>query len=107
MTVTSKKSNLRAMNPFFMVMSIIAILLMAGLITPVFAQNDDQQQQQTCPDGSQPDENGNCPSLHDQICNAYHSDAVQLLTILLPLAHIMTGGTTTAIMAAAALYCGG
>jgi hypothetical protein len=61
----------------------------------------------TCSDGSQPDSNGNCqPSIHDQICNAYHSGAAGALAVLLPAAHILSGGTTALIMAAAALYCG-
>jgi hypothetical protein len=46
-------------------------------------------------------------SLHDQICDAYHSKAVKLLAALLPFAHIASGGTTALIMGAAALYCGG
>jgi hypothetical protein len=84
--------NSSLLKPIFIV-PVIAVLL-GAIPTTVFAQSDDQQQQQTCSDGSQPDDNGNCPSLHDQLCNAYHSDAVQALIILLPLAHLLTAGTS-------------
>ncbi len=72
--------------------------------------------QPTLPEGCGPGyDNSTCGSstpssqlsLHDQICNAYHNDAVKALAALLPLAHIISGGTTALIMGAAALYCGG
>ena len=109
----NKEWSATPIKSIFIMVPMMAILLIATPATTVFAQSEEQQQQQTCPDGSQPDENGICPSeqqeqpsIHDQICNAYHNDAVQALALLLPLAHIISGGTTTAIMAAAALYCG-
>ena len=74
-------------------------------------------QQQTCADGTQPDSNGNCPSsssqsqsssntgLGDKVCKLVNSgEADALGTLLLPL-HIITGGTTSGILAAGHLYC--
>ena len=47
-------------NRLILIVPVIVLLL--GMVpTTAFAQNEDQQQQ-TCSDGSQPDENGNCPS---------------------------------------------
>jgi hypothetical protein len=93
------------------IVPVIAVLL-GAVPTTVYAQNDDQQQQQTCSDGSQPDENGNCPndqqsqpSLVDQICNAYNNGEVALLAALLAPLHIATGGTTALILAAGEAYC--
>jgi hypothetical protein len=96
-----------------------SMILLGSLPTIAFAQIDNRgsrsadnggsssQSAPTCSDGSQPDSNGNCqPSIHDQICDAYHSGAAGALAVLLPVAHILTGGTTALIMAAAALYCG-
>jgi hypothetical protein len=115
MTVkVSLRSNLTAMNPIFVVVPIMAILLTAGPTTTVFAQSDDQQQQQTCPDGSQPDENGNCPneqqqqpSIHDEICNALQGNNIITLAGLLIALHLLTVGASTAtILAVAGAYCG-
>jgi hypothetical protein len=91
---------------------VIAVLL-GAIPTTVFAQSEDQQQQQTCPDGSQPDENGNCPSeqqqqpsIHDQICNALQVRNITILVPLLVALHLITiGASTAAILAAAAAYC--
>jgi hypothetical protein len=47
------------------------------------------------------------PSLTDKICNALHNGAGGALLTLLPLAHIASGGTTAAAIAAAELYCSG
>jgi hypothetical protein len=34
----------------------------SAALTTAYAQRDSSPQQQTCPDGSQPDSNGNCPT---------------------------------------------
>jgi hypothetical protein len=45
----------------------ILVVLATGIfgsaaLTTAYAQRDNSPQQQTCPDGSQPDPNGNCPN---------------------------------------------
>ncbi|MGA9149829.1 MAG: hypothetical protein WBZ36_04550 [Candidatus Nitrosopolaris sp.] len=77
-------------NRLILIVPVIVLLL--GMVpTTAFAQNEDQQQQ-TCPDGSQPDENGNCPSeqpsIHDQICNALQVNNIATLATLLIALHL-------------------
>ncbi len=74
--------------------------------------------QSTCPDGSQPDSNGNCPnnsqqqppqqqSTKDKICSALHVKDIGILAPLLVALHLITlGASTVAILGAAAAYCG-
>lgn len=96
------------LKPIFIVL-VIAVLL-SVVPTTVFAQSD--QQQQTCPDGSHPDENGNCPSeqqqpsVHDQICNALQVRNIATLGSLLLALHLITlGASSAAMLAAAGIYC--
>jgi hypothetical protein len=72
---------------------------------------------QTCPDGSQPDSNGNCPStnsqpqfssttsLGDKVCRLVNSGQADALGTLLGPLHLLSGGSTVAILAAGHLYC--
>jgi hypothetical protein len=78
--------------------------------------NPPQQQQTGCPDGSQPDSNGNCPSssqpiqnhqsLVDRLCHAVntHSGEITAVTTLAPILHIATGGLTVLVPIVQA-YC--
>jgi hypothetical protein len=98
-------------NRLILIVPVIVLLL--GIVpTTAFAQNEDQQQEQRCPDGSQPDENGNCPteqqpSMHDQICDALQVNNIAALAGLLIALHLLTLGASTAtILAVASAYCG-
>jgi hypothetical protein len=82
-------------------------------------QSSGSNNQQTCPDGSQPDSNGNCPNqsqsqqqqpqqtdTRTQICNALHVKDIGILAPLLVALHlIILGASTVAILGAAAAYC--
>ena len=85
----------------------IAMISVLSIASIGILQNT-HAQEQTCPDGSQPDDNGNCqPSIHDQICNALQVQNIAILVPLLVALHLITlGASSAAVLAAVAAYCG-